>query len=268
MDNARSSSSSRKQAWPRRIWSKIVTRQTGNKELKMQQVVMDQETEELLESVTAHYHHEYASNEFIVKNLEEFVPDAADSQIDAEFYNVNIRQASTPVPAHNGTTSRTKKTNSKAIFVSRWLGNLFVIVVTGMIQRNSREPPEGLEIRVEPKGNVVANLLRGQFRANAELVVNRLAFPAIRMSGGRFEIKRLTLQLLGFLGEEGTRFPKQFDLHAHDWIFSNDDLLQSPCIRNGLRRLLVRILRDRGIQSSTIQVTSLDILVRVTLLVV
>ena len=239
----------------------------------MQQVVMDPETEELLESVTAHYHQEYASNDFIVKNLEEIDPisivvlsadnEETCSQIDTEFYNVNIVNVSTPV-LNGATSSSTKKTTGKAIFVSRWLGNIFEIIVTGIIQRNSKEPPQGLEIRVEPKGNIMANLLRGQFRTNAELVVDRLAFPAIRMSGGRLEIKRLTLQLLGFLGQEGTRFPKQFDLHAHDWIFSKDDLLESPCIRNGLRRLLVRILRDRGIQSSTIQVTSLDILVRVT----
>ena len=238
----------------------------------MQQVVMDPETEELLESVTAHYHQEYSSNDFIVKNLEEIDPisivvlsadnEETCSQIDTEFYNVNIVNVSTPV-LNGATSSGTKKTTGKAIFVSRWLGNIFEIIVTGIIQRNSKEPPQGLEIRVEPKGNIMANLLRGQFRTNAELVVDRLAFPAIRMSGGRLEIKRLTLQLLGFLGEEGTRFPKQFDLHAHDWTFSKDDLLESPCIRNGLRRLLVRILRDRGIQSSTIQVTSLDILVRV-----
>jgi hypothetical protein len=231
------------------------------------QVVMDQETEELLESVTAHYHDEYASNDFIRTNLVEIAPSSVlpkaedASLIDAEFYNVNIVKKSSPEEKQTPVVDPSTKTN-KAIFVSRWLGNLFEIIITGIIQRNAKQAPEGLNIRVEPTGNVMAALVRGRFRTDAEVLVDRLVFPAIRMSGGRLEIKRLTLQLLGFLGEEGTRFPKQFDLHAHDWIFSKDDLLESPCIRNGLRRLLVRILRDRGVQSSTIQVTSLDILVR------
>ena len=51
-----------------------MTRQTGSKYLNVQQVVMGQETEERLESIMTHYHHEYVSNEFIVKILEECDP--------------------------------------------------------------------------------------------------------------------------------------------------------------------------------------------------
>lgn len=176
----------------------------------------------------------------------------------------------------------------KAVFLSRWLGTVFENILTGIIVRNAQDVPEGLHIQAFPKGNAMAALLRGRFRTDAELDVGRLVFPAIRISSGRLEVQRLTLHLWGFLGQQQqpkddrnektkndnksasldttveapTRFPKQFDLHAHDWTFSRHDLLFSPCIRNGLRRLLVRILRDRGVQSSSIEVTCLDILVR------
>jgi len=276
-----SSKSTRKRAWPKRIWSKIVSRGDSSnnniKELRMQ-LVMDQETEEL-EIVTPLT--PYDDSDCIAMeagmNLETIVIDSpmsvlvtnegASTLIDAEFYGVNIvtPTPSTTIPENVVLveTTRTADSSKPPVGESRWLGNIVENIITGIIQRNSIESPKGLEIRVQPKGNLVGSLLKGQVGMDAEMVVDQIAFRPIRMSGGRLEIKRLTLQFLGFLGEEKTRFPKQFDIHAHDLIFSKDDLLESPCIRNGLRQLLVRILRDRaGVQSSTIRITSLDVLVR------
>jgi len=56
------------------------------------------------------------------------------------------------------------------------------------------------------------------------------------------------------------RYPKQFDVHIEDLTMSRHDLLFSPCIKNGLRQLLINILKDRGIRSDSIQITSIDLL--------
>jgi hypothetical protein len=312
--------SSGKRAWHVRIWSRLRrsnSRQTSSQPLRMQ--VIDAETEALLDSVTSYYQAEYGPNatprtgtttsssssdaapisfgddDFILRNFEEFAPQSVLSgapEIDAEFFNVktttnHLAVAATPkvtTTSSLSTSSPTTTATTKVAFVSRWLGMLFENILTGIIQRNAKEAPEGLRIQAFPKGNAMAALLRGRFQTDAEIdVSSRLVFPAIRISSGRLEIQRLTLQIWGFLGQQQqgnddedakvslkrtkaatttTRFPKQFDFHAHDWTFSRHDLLLSPCIRNGLRLLLVRILRDRGVKSSSIQVTSLDILVR------
>jgi len=56
------------------------------------------------------------------------------------------------------------------------------------------------------------------------------------------------------------RYPNQFDLHIEDLTMSRHDLLFSPCIKNGLRQLLINVLKDRGIRSNSIRITSIDIL--------
>ena len=57
------------------------------------------------------------------------------------------------------------------------------------------------------------------------------------------------------------RYPKQFDVHIENLTMSRHDLLFSPCVKNGLRRLLVNVLKDRGVSSDSIRITSIDILV-------
>jgi hypothetical protein len=57
------------------------------------------------------------------------------------------------------------------------------------------------------------------------------------------------------------RYPKQFDLHIEDLTMSRHDLLFSSCIKNGLRQLLINVLKDRGVRSDSIRITSIDILV-------
>ena len=263
--------------------------------------VLDAETEDLLDSVSSYYQTEYEPNamastlasfreDFILRNFEDFSPQSSLSEVvpklDSEFYNVTLTTAVeenvTAMISQVAVPNNVATPATKAAFVSRWLGTLFENILSGIIQRRALEAPEGLIIQAFPKGNAMAALLRGQFQTDAEINVGRLVFDPIRISSGRLEIQRLTLHLWGFLGQQQqkqqqgsestksstdtteapTRFPKQFDLHAHDWTFSRHDLLFSPCIRNGLRLLLVRILRDRGVQWSSIQVTSIDILVR------
>jgi hypothetical protein len=87
------------------------------------------------------------------------------------------------------------------------------------------------------------------------------------MSGGRLEAHRLAINLWTFTRSRPSaskptkrrRYPNQFDFVAHDMVFTQEDLFQSNCIRNGLRRLLVRILRSHMTLSS-VSITSIRIL--------
>jgi hypothetical protein len=266
-DRRERNSQKRKALWPRRIWSKIVRRQSSRRDssspLRMQAV--DQETEAQVEPISSHY-----GEDFILRNFGQLTPDmvlpkVSPSDIDSEFFDVAI------TPSSGAALSPVEKQAARNISLARCTGMIFENILTGLIKRNSVDIPENLSVKAFPRGNPVAGLLRGRFSTDAKVEVGRLVFPAIRMSSGTLEVKRLTLNVMGFLQNMGifpsqqrgiSRFPKQFDLHADDWTFSRHDLLFSPCIRNGLQRLLVRILRDRGVQSSTIKVTSLDILVR------
>jgi hypothetical protein len=77
------------------------------------------------------------------------------------------------------------------------------------------------------------------------------------MTGGTLEAKRMTINFL----QGKPRYSNQFDIHASNITFTQDDLFESSCIRNGLARLLVRILSNAGLFSSDIQVTAVDIVV-------
>jgi len=133
-----------------------------------------------------------------------------------------------------------------------WLQNL----LTGIIQRRSQVPPVGLSVKVAPRA-VMKRLCRGQFRCDASIDFHRIVFRNIRLTGGSLEAKHMTLGV--FNG--GPRYPNQFDIHANNCTLTEDDLFESSCIRNGLARLLVRILSNAGVKTSKIQVTSVNIVV-------
>jgi len=256
-----------KEKWPRRIWLKILRKQPSRKAatpLHMQSI--DEETEALLESISQTY-----NEDFILRNLQAVEPDmvlpvVSPSDIDSEFYGVAITQSDSAALSIKEAAAQSPSDAPKSISsisVTRWMGSICENVLTGIITRNAVEEPEDLSVQASPRGNVLARLVCGRLRTDAKLEVGRLVFPNLRMSKGTLNVKRMTLNVMGFLTrqrESTSRFPRQFDLHADDFTFSRHDLLFSRCIRNGLKTLLVRILKDRGIQPSTIKVTSLDIL--------
>lgn len=123
------------------------------------------------------------------------------------------------------------------------------------IERRSMIPPIDLKVRVAPRA-VVARLCRGQFRCDASIDARRVVFRNIRMTGGTLEAKRMTVSFL-----QKPRYSNQFDIHAHNCTFTQDDLFESSCIRNGLASLLVRTLSNAGLTTSQIQVTAVDIVV-------
>jgi hypothetical protein len=266
-------------SWPRRVWSKILRNEAPSSSLHMttatvQSAEADTSEEALMDLIGQE------NVEFIIRNFqdinpslvlpvpEEITKDKAEEAIDSEFFDVSITQAPPAGPANAlaaDTTIKTSKsrTPTKNISAGGVMARVTENILTSLIMRVAIDEPEDLQIAVQPRGYVFNRLIRGQFSTDAKIQVGRLVFGNIRMSSGILEIKRMTLNLLGFLSPSQTRFQNQFDLHADDLTFSRHDLLFSSCIRNGLRRLLVRILRDRGVQTSTIKVNHVDILVRI-----
>jgi hypothetical protein len=210
--------------------------------------------------------------------------------LDSEYFDVAI------TPADN-TSTNNAKTGGGIPSAPKLICRLLENILTDRIGvRWPAELPEDLTIDVRPsigKYNNIGRLFRGRFRADAELNCGRIVFDPIRFSSIKLNMDQVTLNLMGFFqnnevneqkqkklkqgdasisqqddrkGPSNTknnnvRYPKQFDLHIEDLTMSRHDLLFSPCVKNGLRRLLISILKDRGVQSSSIEITSMDILV-------
>jgi hypothetical protein len=140
--------------------------------------------------------------------------------------------------------------------LNRMTRSWFQNMLTACIHRRSTILPQDLKVQVAPRA-VVSRLCRGQFRCDASINARRIVFPNIRMTGGTLEAKRMTINFL----QGKPRYSNQFDIHASNITFTQDDLFESSCIRNGLASLLVRILSNAGLFSSEIQVTAVDIVV-------
>jgi hypothetical protein len=146
-------------------------------------------------------------------------------------------------------------------------------ILTGLVDRLSKGAHVNLSVKCAPNGNAY-DLLRGHFQSDASVQFDRLVLPCMRMSGGRLEAHRLAINLWSFTPSSTSfsstassqttkrrrlRYPNQFDFVAHDMTFTQDDLFQSNCVRNGLRRLLVRVLKNHMTLSS-VGITSIKIL--------
>jgi hypothetical protein len=300
-EQQRSSSSK----WPR-IFSRIIGRRSREQQVVTHHdsaqplhmtpdddSVMDQETTALLEGLSLHYAAPGGDKQdFILRNFQELSPNMVFPEvvqqgrvvnIEEEFFDVAItttRPTETAVATvvapvkekqkHIQPAAKPSSTSSgRNLSVSRVMGGILENALMGIITRRSIEPPTDVSVQAQPREGGWNSLIRGKFKTDARIEAGKLVFECIRMSSGSLDVKRLSLNLLGFcstpsiLGlSSSPRFLKQFDLHFHKLTFSQEDILGSSCIHNGLRMLLVRILRDRGVQASSVQVTSVDILVR------
>ena len=214
--------------------------------------------------------------------------------IDTEYFDVAITPAISDTITEDSVTSDTLDQQRRGV-VCRMLRN---VLLERLGERWPIETPKNLQVEVRESpdnyNNVLRLLFRGLFRADATLSADRIIFPAIRFSGVKLQMEKVTLNLMGFFVDKSKedihldvdvqhgplpkelnhhqqrplnakpsskpRYPKQFDLHIEEMTMSRDDLLFSPCIKNGLRTLLINILKDRGIRSDSIEITSVDIL--------
>mmetsp|Transcript_10417 Transcript_10417/g.19985 ORF Transcript_10417/g.19985 Transcript_10417/m.19985 type:complete len:444 (-) Transcript_10417:156-1487(-) len=126
-----------------------------------------------------------------------------------------------------------------------------------LLLRWSNGNAQNMKVSCEPKSNLL-DLARGLFRCDATVDCDAMKFPCLQFSGGRLSTQRLALNLYSFTAlNRGHRFPNQFDFEATDILFTAEDLFASNCIRNGLARLLTRILKNRGIEASKVRMQSI-----------
>uniref|UniRef100_A0A7S4RBJ7 Uncharacterized protein n=1 Tax=Ditylum brightwellii TaxID=49249 RepID=A0A7S4RBJ7_9STRA len=155
-------------------------------------------------------------------------------------------------------------------WVAKYFQRLLQRTIQVLLCRWSVFPPHKLTIVSNPRGNILSRLIsRGEILSDVQINFERLVFHNLRMSGGRIDIKRMSLKILAnvpslrrVLGNKKIhRFPSPFEFHAQDCIFTQDDILQSPCIRNGIQNLLNHILNKSGFLSATsVTVSSVKIL--------
>lgn len=174
----------------------------------------------------------------------------------AEAAVVDLANTPSPSPLHDRKTSA-----EGGSIVTRISRNVAQNWLFGMLDRWSKSSHVNMTIECHPRSGL--DLLRGHFRSDAAVDFDRIVFPAIRMSGGRLEAERLALNLWSFTPDlipmGSMRYPNQFDFVAHDITFTQADLFESNCIRNGLRRLLTRILKNRGLKTSQVSIDSIAI---------
>ena len=146
--------------------------------------------------------------------------------------------------------------------LARVTGKKAETILTTLFDRWTDGAHTGLHVRCDPNGGVV-DLVRGQFRADAAVEFDQMSFGALHMSQGKIESHRLALNLYKFAPffcKRIPRFASAFELEAHNVVFTQQDLFESPCIRHGLKRLLTRILHNRGMKASQVEITSIKIL--------
>ncbi len=217
--------------------------------------------------------------------------------IDSEYFDVAITPAipKTKITKEQA-ASAVRATHAKRGMVCRMLEN---VLMERIGERWPIDTPQNLKVDVRESpdsyNNVLRLLFRGLFRADATLSSDRIVFPTIRFTSIKLQMEKVTLNLMGFFQDKSKdgihlnadvhhgpyprqggpskqsaynvkttgkpRYPKQFDVHIEDLTMSRHDLLFSTSVKNGLRQLLINVLKDRGIRSNSIEITSIDILV-------
>lgn len=152
----------------------------------------------------------------------------------------------------------------RATVMNRVFQHWFEGMLHDLVHRRSIQPPQGLTVSVEPQAN---KMLLGKVQTEAEISFDKLVTAPIQLSGGSVQAKRLVMNLWSFTPDvlrqgAARRFLQQFDFQFNDCIFTEDDLIQSRSIRNGLQRLLARVLIRSGVSTNHVTVKSIRLLVR------
>ena len=220
-------------------------------------------------------------------------PPAKPPFIDSAYYDVSIT-SNTPgirdVTEEPSSTIIQKQTTTtpKRGLVCRFLEN-FLREKIG--EEWPIETPKKLEIDVRSSTDKYNNLgrllFRQHYRAEATIESDRILFPMIRFSQVKLRMEKVTLNLVEFTKDKSHedidgyyaggsgknvvatktppsshgRYSKPFDLHIDNLTMTKHDLMFSSSVKNGLRQLLINILKDRGLRSDSIKITSINILV-------
>ena len=113
-------------------------------------------------------------------------------------------------------------------------------------------------------------IFRGEVCSDVRVEFDRLTFPNLKISaGGRIDVNGCAMSLLSIaphIGQiyPGKRYVQPFEFHAKGCILTQDDILESSCIQNGLQNLLNLILSSRVVRYaySSAKVVTVQIMVR------
>jgi hypothetical protein len=170
--------------------------------------------------------------------------------------NRPLELALPPTTTATKTTAMTKepaaRANTSSSFYARWLERTVESNLAGRFDRWTDGLHTNMCITSELKRPALHVLSGTLSLCNVRLSADRLVFGAFRCSGGTLTATRLSLNLFSLsntsIGKHRCqpRYPNAFDFHVEKLILTQRDLLESSCIRNGLRHLLTWIL-DRSI---------------------
>jgi hypothetical protein len=131
-----------------------------------------------------------------------------------------------------------------------------------LIASRSTQPTENLLVSVRPTKNKISGMVfQGEFEGDIQIQFNKIYLQTLRITGGgtlRAKAVRIniyswipthvvsTVQQVFRIGgnQVSNRFPSSFKLQAYRVALTNEDLLQSSCVRMGLRSLFRRILKS------------------------
>lgn len=152
----------------------------------------------------------------------------------------------------------------KGTTLSRMTRKKCARILAGRLDRWSSGNHQGLDVQCNPASSLV-QLLRGHFLTDATITLDRIVFPNIQFSGGKLEIVDLVLNLLSFAPErialgQKQRYPRAFRLVGTGFVLSEKDLFASSCIRNGLKRLFIRLLNNNGFPTRGAEIEDIKLL--------
>ena len=190
---------------------------------------------------------------FVKETLQRGVPASL-----RELQSLDSRLFPTPQPTALP-VPRPRKTKSSRGVIARFVEGLLFQLFNRWSRGNNENMAFHCQLLSKPVwklGQLTAPIVTATF--------DSIQFAALRISkGGRLEAHGLTVNWRSFLPfqpKRPKRFAQAFDLVAHQATMTSSDLMQSPCIRNGLRRLLTRILNGQDMNTLFVAIDDMTIL--------
>lgn len=239
-----------RRGWYRRLWSKVTLSRSEDTVSNM----MTLDTM-VVEQTMVHFNDPLqAEDAFILNNIESESPESYFDFQEQEYIfpsidNANKADVAVPTGESGSPFTRiTRKTFEK--------------ILTERLDKWSNGANSNMIVECDPTSNIL-QFIRGQFHCDATIILDRIVFSNFQVSGGQLQAKNFCLNLFSFLRipiAASPRYPNQFELHAQNMTLTQEDLWESSCIRNGLRRLMTRILKSKGLTSMDIRLRSINIL--------
>jgi hypothetical protein len=236
--------------WHRRLWSKVAM--TKSEEITTTNT-LSANTYRLEQDASIPYRYLQAQDDFILQSFETESPDA-----------LFPLEPAVAVPIIESCDKENLANADVDSPFTRFTRKTFEKILTERLDKWSKGMNTKMIVECEPTSNML-QVLRGQFHCDATINLDRIVFGNFQVSGGQLRAKNFCLNLLSFAPfalpmVPSPRYPNRFDLIAQNVTLTQDDLWESSSIRNGLRRLMNRILKGKGITAMNVTLSSIQVL--------